>query len=404
MISIAEARRVTLSHVSPLPAEQIDLLQAPGRIAAEDILAPWDIPVADNSAMDGYAFAHRAVQGGFAKVVGSVYAGAEATGAVPPGQAIKIMTGALLPAGCDTVVPIEHVDEVGEGITWRTEVAPGAHVRRRGESVRAGDRVISAGTELSPLHVGLLASLGRRIVSVHRKPRVAVVATGDELVEADATPRGATIIDSNSYSIATQLLEIGAEPLVLGIAKDAKSATREKILQGLAADAVITTGGVSVGDKDHVKEVIAELGGTLRFWRVNVKPGKPTAFATIDGKPLWGLPGNPVAAMIAFEQFVRPALLKMMGHASVLRPVVKASVSSSFTNEGDRPQLVLCRVRMADGKHVASIDSGQSSSNLLAIAHANGLIEVPPAAALAPGVEADVTLLARNFGMRPSWQ
>ena len=174
--------------------------------------------------------------------------------------------------------------------------------------------------------------------------------------------------------------------------------------QGLAADAVITTGGVSIGDKDHVKEVIAELGGTLRFWRVNVKPGKPTAFATIDGKPLWGLPGNPVAAMIAFEQFVRPALLKMMGHASVLRPVVKASVSSSFENDGDRPQLVLCRVRIADGKHVASIESGQSSSNLLAIANANGLIELPPAAALAPGVEADVTLLARNFGMRPSWQ
>ena len=404
MISIAEARRVTLSHVSPLPAEQLDLLQAPGRIASEDVLAPWDMPLADNSAMDGYAFAHRAVRGGFAKVIGSVYAGAEATAAVPPGQAIKIMTGALLPAGCDTVVPLEQVDELGDEIRVKADVPPGAHVRRRGENVRAGDRVISAGTELCPLHVGLLASLGRRLVAVHRRPRVAVIATGDELVEGDSTPRGATIIDSNSYSIATQLLDIGAEPLVLGIAKDTRSATREKILQGLEADAVVTTGGVSVGDKDHVKEVIEELGGTLRFWRVNVKPGKPTAFATLDGKPLWGLPGNPVAAMIAFEQFVRPALLKMMGHASVLRPVVKASVSSSFKNDGDRPQLVLCRVSLADGRHVASIDAAQSSSNLVAIAHANGLIEVPPAAALAPGVEADVTVLGRSFGMRPSCQ
>lgn len=404
MISIAEARRVTLSHVSPLPAEQIGLLRAPGRIASEDILASWDIPVANTSAMDGYAFAHRAMQGRAAKVVGSVYAGAAATAAVPPGQAIKIMTGALLPAGCDTVVPIEHVDELDGGIRLRADVAPGAHVRRRGENARGGERVICAGTELSPLHVGLLASLGKQLVPVHRRPRVAVIATGDELVEADATPRGATIIDSNSYSIATQLLEIGAEPLVLGIARDTRSATREKILQGLEADAVVTTGGVSVGDKDHVKEAFEELGGALHFWRVNVKPGKPTAFATIDRKPLWGLPGNPVAAMIAFEQFVRPALLKMMGHGSVLRPVVEASVSSSFKNDGERPQLVLCRVSVADGKHVASIDGGQSSSNLVAIARANGLIEVPPAAALAPGAKADVTLLGRSFGMRPPCQ
>ncbi len=241
-------------------------------------------------------------------------------------------------------------------------------------------------------------------MSVYRTPRVAIIATGDELVHAGSVPGGPTIIDSNSYSIATQVLEIGAEALVLGIARDTKRATREKILEGLVADAVITTGGVSVGDKDHVKAVIEELSGELLFWRVNVKPGKPTAFARVHGKPLWGLPGNPVAAMIAFEQFVRPALLKMMGHASVLRPIVKAWIAGSFRNEGDRPQLVLCRVGVAEGKHVASISAAQSSSNLLTIAHANGLIEVPPAAALAPGVEADVTLLSRSFEMRPACQ
>jgi molybdopterin molybdotransferase len=400
MLDISEAREVTLKAVSPLPAEQVDLLRAPGRIIAEDVLARWDMPTIDNSAMDGYAFSHRALRGDVVKVSGFVPAGTEATDPVAPGEAVKIMTGAPLPSGCDTVVPIEQVEDLGDGIRLKGRVAPGAHVRRRGENVRAGDRVIAAGTELSPLQVGLLASLGRTSVSVHRRPKVAVIATGDELVEPGGVPRGAASIDSNSTSIATQVLEIGAEARVLGIARDTRAALREKILEGLAADVVITTGGVSVGDRDHVKEVVQELAGELRFWKVNVKPGKPTAFALVDGKPFWGLPGNPVAAMIAFEQFVRPALLKMMGHVRVLRPVVKASVSGPVRNDGDRPQLLLCQVGVAGGRHVASVSAAQGSSNLLAIARANGLIELPPGASLGAGAETDVTLLSRSFEMR----
>jgi molybdopterin molybdotransferase len=404
MISISEAQRVILSTVSPLPAEEIDLLRGPGRITSQDILARWDSPSTDNSAMDGYAFSHQALQGKFAKVIGLVPAGSEMSAPVPPGAAIKIMTGAPLPTGCDSVVPIEDVDDLGDGIRLKTDVTRGAHVRRRGENVRAGQRVIASGTELTPLQIGLLASLGRTTVSVHRRPKVAVIASGDELVELGSDPAGASIINSNSYSIATQVLEIGADPLVLGIAKDTKASTREMILRGLEADVVITTGGVSVGDRDYIKEVIQGLSGDQIFWRVNVKPGKPTAFAIIDGKPFWGLPGNPVAAMIAFEQFVRPALLKMMGHARVFRPVVRASVSDSFENDGDRPHLVLCRISMTDGKYIASISAAQGSSNLLTIAHANGLIELAPGAALAPRAEADVTLLTRSFGMRSECQ
>jgi molybdopterin molybdotransferase len=400
MISIYEAQQVVLEKVAPLPCEEVDLLQGLGRIISEEIVARWDLPGVDNSAMDGYAFSHQALQSNYMNVIGFLPAGTERTVPVPPGKAIKIMTGAPLPAGCDTVVPIEDVEDLGDGIRLTTDVKPGAHVRRRGENVRAGERVIAAGTELSPLQIGLLTSLGRTGVSVYRRPKVAIIATGDELVEAGSVPDGATIVNSNSHSIATQVLEAGAEPLLLGIARDTREATREKILRGLDADVVITTGGVSVGDKDHVKEVIQELSAELLFWKVNVKPGKPTAFALLGGKPFFGLPGNPVAAMIAFEQFVRPALLKMMGHISVFRPVVKATSSDAFRNNGDRPHLVLCRIGMADGRHIVSISAAQGSANLVTIAQANGFIELPPGASIAPGTEADVTLLTRNFGMR----
>lgn len=235
-------------------------------------------------------------------------------------------------------------------------------------------------------------------MSVYRRPVVAVIATGDELVEVGFTPGGAAVIDSNSTSVTAQLLELGAEPLILGIAKDTKEATREKILRGLEADVVITSGGVSVGDKDHVKDVVQELSGKLFFGKVNVKPGKPTTFAMLCGKPFFGLPGNPVGAMLAFEQFVRPLLLKMMGHSSTVRPVVKAVATDPFTNRGDRPHLVLCQVDTVDGKQVASIRAAQSTANLVTIAQANGFIEILPGESIAPGAEAEVTLLAGHFG------
>ncbi len=400
MISIFEAQQEILKNVAPLPAEVIDLLQGQGRIITEDVVAPWDLPIADNSAMDGYAFSHQTLHSNFLKVIGFLPAGMKRTVPVPPGEAIKIMTGAPVPPGCDTVVPVEDVDAVGDGISLKAEVKPGAHVRKRGENVRSGERVITAGTELSPLQSGLLASLGKAKVSVYRRPKVAVIATGDELVEAGSVPDGATIVNSNSHSIAAQVMEAGADPVLLGIARDTREATREMILRGLEADVVITTGGVSVGDRDHVKEVIQELSGELHFWKVNIKPGKPTAFATLRGKPFFGLPGNPVAAMIAFEQFVRPALLKMMGHRAVYRPVVRATVSDHFRNKGDRPHLVLCRVIFADGMPTASISAAQGSENLLTVAEANGFIEIPPGASVAPGAETDVTLLTRNFAMR----
>ncbi|MBU5613860.1 molybdopterin molybdotransferase MoeA [Geomonas azotofigens] len=393
MISIYEAQQVILQHVAPLPREEIDLLQGLGRIIAEDVAAPWDVPTADNSAMDGYAFSHESLQSNRLKVTGFLPAGMKRSTPVLAGEAIKIMTGAPIPSGCDTVVPIEEVVDLGDEIRLQGDVKPGAHVRRRGDTIREGEVVIAAGTTLHASQSGLLASLGRTRVATYGRPRVAVIATGDELVEAGSVPEGAAVVNSNSHSIAMQILEAGAEPVVLGIARDTREATREMLLRGLEADVVITSGGVSVGDCDYVKEVVEELSGELLFWKVNIKPGKPTAFGMLRGKPFFGLPGNPVATMIAFEQFVRPALLKMMGHVSLFRPVVRATVTEGFRNDGERPHLVLCRLAAQEGRHVASISRAQGSSNLLTMARANGVIEVAPGGCLVPETEIEVTLL-----------
>lgn len=400
MISITEARRLILEQTAALKAEDVHLLQGLGRVIGEDILAPWDIPSSDNSAMDGYGFSHEALQGNRLKVTGFLPAGLERTVPVVPGEAIKIMTGAPVPPGCDTVVPIEEVEEAGDGIRLKGIVKPGSHIRRRGENVRAGDRVIAAETVLGPQEIGMLATLGQSSLSVRRIPAVAIIATGDELVDVGSSPDAASIINSNSYSIAAQVLEAGATPAILGIARDNRESTREKILAGLEADVIVTSGGVSMGERDYVKEVIEELGGEIKFWKVNMKPGKPFAFARLNGKAVFALPGNPVAAMMTFEQFVRPALLKMMGHTSIFRPQVKATVTEPFRNKGDRPHLLLSRVSLQNGRYFAAATPEQSSSNLAIMLQANGIIELAPGESVSPGTEVTVTLLNRNFEMR----
>ena len=320
MISIDQAQAIILDTVSPLPAEDVSLLAALGRVAAEDLTALWDIPLADYSAMDGYAFA--AASGTDLAVSGFLPAGGTHETPVPTGSAVKIMTGAVIPPGCDTVVPIEDV-VAGEGhISIRDRVTPGMNIRRRGEDVVRGDLVISAGTLLRPSEIGMITSLGRTSISVVRTVRAAVLSTGDELLDAGTVPRPGQVINSNSYAVAAQVRESGAEPLMLGIARDEREIIRGKLEEGLAADLLITTGGVSVGDRDLVKELLVELGGEIRFWKVSMKPGKPVAFAVVKGKPVFALPGNPVAAMVSFEQFVRPAILKMAGHTRIFRPVV----------------------------------------------------------------------------------
>uniref|UniRef100_A0A831U040 Molybdopterin molybdenumtransferase n=1 Tax=Geobacter metallireducens TaxID=28232 RepID=A0A831U040_GEOME len=399
MVTITEAQKIILNYAMPLPAVETPLVDCLGRIAAQDQIAPWDVPPADNSAMDGFAFSHALLTGNVLKVTGILPAGESRDIPVPAGEAVRIMTGAPLPPGCDTVVPLEDVTEEGETIRLAAPVKAGSHVRRRGEDIRAGEVVIPAGSLLRPQEIGMLAAMGKMAVPVFRAARVAILSTGDELLEPGMPPAPGKIINSNSYSLAAQVLDAGAEPVMLGIAPDERSATLEKIRLGLQADFLVTTGGVSVGDRDYVKDAIEELGGEILFWKVNMKPGKPVAFAVVGGKPVFALPGNPVAAMVAFEQFVRPALLKAMGHRRILRPVVKATLLEGVENRGKRPHLVRGLVELRSGRYRVRTTGSQSSGRLASLTGGNGLIVLAPDSSLGLGSEVDVQLLDRSFEM-----
>jgi molybdopterin molybdotransferase len=282
MITIGEAQRIILERISLLSTEQVHLLQGVGRVVAEDQVAPWDIPPADNSAMDGYAFAFAGWSGGPLRVSGFLPAGEHRTRPVEPGEALKIMTGAPLPPGCDTVVPVEEVEADGELIRLTGRVTAGSHVRPRGEDLCRGSVAVVAGSLLRPQEIGILSAAGKTTVKVFRRPQVAILSTGDELLEPGSPLSPGRIINSNSYSLAAQVIEAEGVPLMLGIAPDSREATMEKIAAGLHADLLVTTGGVSVGDRDFVKESIGALGGTLIFHKVAMKPGKPVAFAMIQ--------------------------------------------------------------------------------------------------------------------------
>ena len=397
MISIAQAQQIILDAVTILPSQELSLLQALGRITTQELHAPWDIPLADYSAMDGYAFS--ATGEAQFRIDGFLPAGESRTLPVPRGAAVKIMTGAVIPPGCDSVVPIEDV-EIHNGILQiRGKIRTGMNIRLRGEEVVAGDLVIPSGTLLRAAEIGMITTLGRSTVTVTRPPRGALLSTGDELVEAGTIPQPGEVINSNSYSIAAQLLEAGAEPVMLGIARDERELTLKKLEEGLSADLLITTGGVSVGDRDLVKELLVELGGEILFWKVSMKPGKPVAFAMVRGKPVFALPGNPVAAMVSFEQFVRPALLKMAGHSRIFRPVVKAILGEAVNNPGKRPHLVRGTVELTNGRYRVVSTGNQSSGRISSLTRSNGLMLVPPETLLAAGDDVDVQLLDRNFEM-----
>lgn len=399
MVTIEEARRIIMLQAKRLPAVSTLLLDSLGMVLAEDVRSPWDIPAADNSAMDGYAFSYDSLQGFSLPVCGFLPAGTIRTEAIPPGQAIKIMTGAIIPSDCDTVVPIEDVLVNPTGITLKTGSKRGSHVRKRGGDVGAGELVFTAGTLIRPQEVGMLASFGCTEVPVYRKPVVAIIATGDELVEPGEERLPGKIVNSNSLSVAAQVLEAGGTPVMLGIARDDREVTHNMLQKGLQADVIITSGGVSVGDHDFVKEVIEEMGGELKFWKINMKPGKPLAFAGVADKPLFALPGNPVAAMVGFEMFVRPALLAMMGHTRIIRPLVKAVVTEPMCNNGDRPHLIRTQVELTDGKYHLKTTGDQSSARLASLTLGNALVLIPSGATISKGDEVSASLLDRGFEM-----
>jgi len=408
LISVEEALAEILSHVRPLEPERVPILEALGRVLAEVIVSDIDIPPFDNSAMDGYAVRAADVAGVPARLAvrGSVAAGYVAGARLEPGTAIRIMTGAPLPDGADAVIPFEETSDADRTkearlaapaaeIEVRVAVTAGDHVRPAGEDVRRGEQVMAPGRAIRAQEVGVLASLGRTTALVHRRPRVAILATGDELLEVHEPLAPGKIRNSNEYTNTALVTRTGGVPIRLGIARDTAGELTAKIREGLAqgADLFLTSGGVSVGDYDVVKDVLG-AEGRMQFWQVNMRPGKPLAFGLLPGGvPLIGLPGNPVSAMVSFEQFARPAILKMLGHSDLVKPTIQAILDDPLSTSGRRTfaRVVVTR---REGRYHARSTGEQGSGILTSMARANGLAIVPEGVAYLPaGSEVTVQML-----------
>jgi molybdopterin molybdotransferase len=403
MISVEEALQQILAKISLLGMERVSIVQARGRVLGEDIFAPRNIPPWDNSAMDGYALKWEEVRSAsvrnpvFLRVAADLPAGQIFRGQIKAGESIRIMTGAPIPQDLDTVVQSEDTEKFGDGVKILACPEKGKNIRRAGEDVSAGERVLTRGTVLGAAHVGMLASFQRAFVSVHQHPRVAILSTGDELLEVDDPPAEGKISNSNSYALAAQVAECGGTPIQLGIARDRSDDLEEKIQQGVGADILITSGGVSVGDYDLVKVMLQKLG-QMNFWKVAMRPGQPLAFGLLQGKPLFGLPGNPVSSMVSFEQFVRPSILKMAGHTNLFRPLLKAVLLETIEKKAGWMHFIRCRLRREGEKVFATTTGEQGSGILSSMVKAQGLIVIPQEKTIVrKGEEVDVLLLDPGF-------
>lgn len=394
MVPIDEAHRLIMARAAPLGVEQVDALSAGGRVLAETVFAPEDVPDVPKAAMDGYAL--RAGDGlAERRVVAELTAGARPDLVIGPGEAARIMTGAPMPAGADAMIPVELTEEDGGVLRIGRALQPGDYVHVVGQDVARGVPVLERGLVLGAAEVGLLATFGITRVPVYRRARVAVLATGDEVVEPGSPRPAGAVYDSNRYALLAAAREAGCETLALGIARDSYAEQRDAILAGLAsADVLITSGGVSMGTRDLIKSILAELG-EVHFGRIAFKPGKPTTFATVGGKLVFGLPGYPVSSLVSFEVFVRPALRALMGDARPWRPRARVALAEPIRPSPDRPEYQRVVVALDGGRLVARTTGGQSSSRLLSLRGANGLLLVPPGEETYPaGAELEALLTA----------
>lgn len=418
MLSVEDALARILAQFAPLGPEKRPVLEALGQTLADDVVAGLDIPPLPNAQMDGYAVRRADVASATPehpvalRVVGYVAAGSMPSVAVSKGTAVRIMTGAPVPQGADAVVPFEDTDEVERkgaaasltGIGVRIAPGQGTNVRPAGEDVRRGDVVLTKGTVLRPGELGVLASLGFTHISVVRRPTIAILATGDELTPPGEVLGPGKIYDSNSYSVAAGVAKYGGIPKLLGIARDTLEDLHHHVDVGLTSDLLITSAGVSKGDYDIVKDVLAERG-EVGFWSVRMRPAKPLAFGVLRAPggrlvPHLGLPGNPVSAMVAFEQFARPAILKMLGRTRLAKPTVQAVLEGAIDNTDGRRVYARVEVMRRDGKYHARIAGGQRSNLLTSMARANGLAICPEdLAGLRAGEVATVQMLDWNEEM-----
>lgn len=412
MISVNEARERILSHFKTTSAEDIALIACANRVLATDITAAHDLPLFDNSGMDGFAVRIEdistpdgilhGVQDRALSVIADIPAGSNPTVTLAQGQAARIMTGAALPAGANAVIPVEDTDFNNRGtdspapktISFTKIVKTGDNVRLRGTDVRAGDIVLRKGQTLKPQELGLLAMLGIGHVQVYKRPRVALLSSGDELLEVDAPLESGKIRDSNSYTLAALIESAGGEVLRLGVAKDTRESVEGLLQKAILEDAdfILSSAGVSVGAFDFVKEVI-ESKGALDFWRVNMRPGKPLAFGKYLGKPFIGLPGNPVSAFVGFEIFVRPLIEKLSGKLDESRRRVKVRSENEIESDG-RESYLRAKIREENGSLQASLTGHQGSGNLLSLVQADALLIIPAGVKCVPaGQEVEAYLL-----------
>jgi molybdopterin molybdotransferase len=398
-LTVDEALDRVLARIAPLEPTEVALLDALGAVLADDATADRDVPPFRNSAMDGYAVRGADVKqsGVRLRVVGTVAAGSVPVRAVGAGEAMRIMTGAPMPDGADTVVRVEDTDNGAEAVTINAATPQGVAVRQAGEDLRRGQVVLAHGTVLRPAEIGVLASIGRTKVNVVRRPNVAVLSTGDELVDIADEPRPGQIRDSNRYSLAAAVRATGCAAFELGIARDTADDLRHALGNAAFGDLVVTSGGVSVGDHDHVKPVVNAMG-QMDFWSIALRPGRPLAFGELRTKrgavPIFGLPGNPVSALLTFELFVRPALLKMAGRTKLRRPRVQARLLDRI----DKPLGLRVFARGIYDAAAGTVRSTgpQGSGILRSMSLANALIDLPePSSAAGPGDTVNVLLTDR---------
>lgn len=391
LLSVEQALENLLANIKPLPTEEIPLRDALGRVLARKIRAQDDIPSFDNSAMDGFAIHAQDVHSAnkqnpvALRIVGDISAGSANLEQLKPGSAMRIMTGALLPAGADSIVPVELTTDPGamaekalpDTVLVTASVQPGAYVRRAGQDVHAGSDVLPKGHRLRPQDIGMLAAVGVPKPSVYRQPKIALLSTGDELIDVSDALKPGLIRDSNTYSLAAAVEAVGAIPIRLGIAKDDREMVTNLLSQGVKAgvNLIISSAGVSMGAYDFVRSVV-QSNGHLEFWRVNIRPGKPILFGTFKDIPILGLPGNPVSALVTFEIFVRPVIERMSGQPEVMRLNMKARLKHDLQSDG-RESYLRAKVEWAGDEYKAELVGSQDSGILSSLVKANALIIVP---------------------------